>query len=182
MAVAKNETCLSEAKILAATGKRPDEWFAILDAQQATGWTHTTIARWLAANHDALDGWWAQSVTVRYEQARGMRAPGQMADGTFTVGASRTVAADQQAALDAAIAAFSAHLEAQPAVVNRTARYPSARWRLPHGEAILVSANPTKDARTQVSAAHSRIASPERVALAKSELASAVERLATLLR
>ena len=35
-------------------------------------------------------GWWAQSVTVAYEQARGMRAPGQKADG-WEVTASKTV-------------------------------------------------------------------------------------------
>lgn len=110
-----------------------------------------------------------------------MRAPGQMPDGTFTVGASKTVSADQQAALDTAIAAFSAHLDAAPDTVNRTATYPSARWRLPHGEAIVVTANPTGNARTRVTASHSRIASPERVPGAKGELASVVKRLPTLL-
>ena len=52
---------------------------------------------------------------------------------------------------------------------------------MPHGEAILVSANPTRNDRTQVTAAHSRIASPERVAGAKGELASVMERLSTRL-
>ena len=36
-----------------------------------------------------VDGWWAQSVTVGYEPARGMRAEHQRLDG-FTVDVSRT--------------------------------------------------------------------------------------------
>ncbi len=44
--------------------------------------------------HDGhgLSGWWAQMVTVGYEQARGLRVPGQKADG-FSANASRTIAA-----------------------------------------------------------------------------------------
>ena len=39
-----------------------------------------------------VDGWWAQGVTVAYEQARGLRAPGQRRGGLFEVSASKTVA------------------------------------------------------------------------------------------
>ena len=38
-----------------------------------------------------MPGWYSQSLTVGYEQARGLRAPGQRKDG-FAAGASRTVA------------------------------------------------------------------------------------------
>ena len=37
-----------------------------------------------------MPGWWAQTITVSYERARGMRAPGQRADG-FYLSASKTV-------------------------------------------------------------------------------------------
>ena len=72
-----------------ATGKGHGEWFAILDTWGATGHTHTEIARWLNAEH-GVPGWWSQNITVNYERARGMRAPGQMADG-FSVSATRTI-------------------------------------------------------------------------------------------
>jgi uncharacterized protein YndB with AHSA1/START domain len=49
---------------------------------------HPEIARWLVGEH-GVGGWWAQSLTVAYEQARGLRAPGQRDDG-WTVSASKT--------------------------------------------------------------------------------------------
>ena len=176
MPVADHQSTLSDATMAAATGTHPRDWFEVLDAHEATSWTHTEIAHWLVG-HDGVDGWWAQSITVRYEQARGMRAPGQMADGTFTVGASKSIPGDQQRALDRAIAVFSAHLGAEPASVNRTAKYPTARWKLPGGESLLLTASPTKNTRTSISAAHSRISDADRAGTAKGELASLVNGL-----
>lgn len=72
-----------------ATGRGWDDWFALLDAWPATGRGHTEIARWLVNEH-GVGGWWAQSLTVGYERARGMRAKHQMATG-FAVTVNRTV-------------------------------------------------------------------------------------------
>jgi hypothetical protein len=81
----------SDEVIRANTGRGWDEWFALLDGWGATERPHPEIARWLAETHD-VDGWWAQGVTVAYEQARGRRLPGQRSDGRFSVTASKTVA------------------------------------------------------------------------------------------
>jgi hypothetical protein len=81
----------SDEAVLANTGRSWDEWFELLDAWGATEQKHREIARWLVDAH-AMDGWWAQTVTVAYEQERGMRAPGQRADGSFSVNASKTIA------------------------------------------------------------------------------------------
>ncbi|WP_235999048.1 hypothetical protein [Qaidamihabitans albus] len=81
----------SEAALRERTGRGWDEWFALLDTWNATEHTHTEIARHLVEEH-GVDGWWAQSVTVGYEQARGMRAPGQKSDGYFGISRSKTVA------------------------------------------------------------------------------------------
>ena len=43
--------------------------------------------------HD-VEPWWAQGVTVGYERITGIRLPGQMPDGTFTVSRSRTLSGD----------------------------------------------------------------------------------------
>jgi hypothetical protein len=74
-----------------ATGRDREAWFALLDAWGGTGRTHREIAAWLMREH-GIDNWWAQTLTVDYEQARGMRAPGGSRDGTFSIGVSRTVA------------------------------------------------------------------------------------------
>jgi hypothetical protein len=81
----------SDEVVVRNTGRELDEWFALLDQWGAVDRPHTEIARWLATEH-AVPGWWAQGVTVAFEQARGLRAPGQRRDGNFSVTASKTVA------------------------------------------------------------------------------------------
>ncbi|MET7950921.1 DUF4287 domain-containing protein [Micromonospora sp. NPDC005324] len=82
---------IADELIRARTGRGWAEWFDLLDAASATEWTHTRIARHLATEHE-VPGWWAQTITVGYEQARGLRAPGQRRGGGFEASASRTVA------------------------------------------------------------------------------------------
>lgn len=81
---------VGDERVVAATGRTRAEWFALLDDAGARAWDHGHIARWLGGKHD-VDGWWAQGVTVAYEQARGKRAPGQRSDGTFSASASKTL-------------------------------------------------------------------------------------------
>ena len=73
------------------TGRTWDEWFALLDAWGAVQRPHPEIARWLMEEH-GVGGWWAQGVTVAYEQARGLRDPGQRRGGLYEANASKTVA------------------------------------------------------------------------------------------
>ena len=80
---------VANERVVEATGRGWQDWFEILDAWNATSRTHTEIARWLQDRHE-VPGWYSQSLTVGYEQARGLRAPGQRKDG-FAAGASRTV-------------------------------------------------------------------------------------------
>lgn len=89
--VRRSTEALGDDAVAAATGQPRATWFALLDAQDATSWTHQDIAVWLA-REQGVDGWWAQSLTVAYEQERGMRAPGQRSDGTYEVSPSRSVA------------------------------------------------------------------------------------------
>lgn len=87
---AKLEPLVSEEAVRKATGRGWEEWFELLDRWGAAARPHREIARWLGAEH-GVGGWWAQSVTVMYERARGLRAPGQRPDG-WEVSASKTVA------------------------------------------------------------------------------------------
>src|SRR5215211_6891823 len=81
----------SDDVVRANTGRAWDEWFALLDGWGAVERPHPEIARWLNEEH-GVPGWWAQGVTVAYEQARGRRAPRQRRGGQFEVNASKTVA------------------------------------------------------------------------------------------
>jgi hypothetical protein len=70
------------AKVLAATGKTPDDWLAILDERGARELPHKDIARLLQADY-GVPGWWSQSVTVEYERRIGRRQKGQRQNGSF---------------------------------------------------------------------------------------------------
>lgn len=80
---------VSDESMRRRTGRGWEEWFALLDAWGATERKHPEIASWLNDMHQ-VDGWWAQSITVGYERARGMRAMHQLTDG-FAASASKTV-------------------------------------------------------------------------------------------
>jgi hypothetical protein len=83
---------VSDEALARQTGRGWDEWFVLLDAWGGTGRTHAEIADYLRDRH-GLNGWWAQGITVGYEQARDIRVAYQRTDG-FTVNASKTIAVD----------------------------------------------------------------------------------------
>lgn len=72
------------------SGKRWDEWHAILDAWGAAAKSHAEIVRYVAETYDVAD-WWAHGVTVGYERMIGRRAVGERADGSHSASASKTV-------------------------------------------------------------------------------------------
>ncbi|MGH9703044.1 MAG: hypothetical protein ACRD4K_06685, partial [Candidatus Acidiferrales bacterium] len=81
---------ISDDAVSAETGKTWADWFSILDAAGAKKWPHKEIANHLYEK-EHVRGWWSQMVAVAYEQERGLRQPGQSAEG-FSVSASRTMA------------------------------------------------------------------------------------------
>ncbi|HZK06421.1 MAG TPA: hypothetical protein VFC82_11355 [Actinomycetaceae bacterium] len=87
--VRRNEQMVSDSKVRAATGEGRDHWFGLLDSRNATEWSHKEMAAFLV--EQGVDEWWAQGITVAYEQARGLRSPGQRSDGTFDASASKTL-------------------------------------------------------------------------------------------
>lgn len=91
---------ISDETLAAKTSRSWDAWFELLDTWGGTRHPHVEIARWLVEEH-AIDEWWAQTITVGYEQARGMRKPGQSADGTFAASAGKTIGVAPHAVYDA---------------------------------------------------------------------------------
>ena len=83
-----------------ATGRDRDGWFSELDSWGAVGRSYREIFDWLTGEHE-LSRWWAQKLTVEYEQERGVRPAGVRRNGTFEVSASKTVGAPAEGAFDA---------------------------------------------------------------------------------
>jgi len=177
MTVAEHTRGMSDDAMQAATGRHPDEWFALLDQAGAKSWTHTEIARYLFEDVQ-LAGWWAQSVAIRYEQARGMRLPGQKADGTFAVSATKTVDGTLGRAYSAMLVAFSTELGGQPASSRADGARPFARWRTADGGRVLVTVEEVRDIRMRVSAVHEKLVAPELTDPAKQQLQRVLDRIA----
>ncbi|TPW75683.1 DUF4287 domain-containing protein [Schumannella soli] len=161
-----------DSAVRTATGRAPEEWFALLDAAGAVGWGHTRIARWLADAH-GVDGWWAQGVTVRFEQARGLRHPGQKADGTFAATASRTVA-DAVTALEAVITATERAVGVAPRVRREHPIRPNARWTLEGGAGVLVAVEPA-GAKARITLTFDKLPDEQAAALAKTRATGILE-------
>ncbi len=128
----------SDEAVLARTGRRRAEWFALLDAWGAADRSHRDIARWLATEHE-VDGWWAQEVTVDYERAIGRRQVGEHLDG-FSITVSRTIGVPVERLFDAFVEADL-----------------RARW-LPDVELTVRTATPHRTARFDVGGGPTRLA------------------------
>jgi hypothetical protein len=63
---------ISEERVIKRTGRSSDEWNALLDDWGAPQKGHTASARFLREEH-GVSGWWAQTITNRYEWERGLR-------------------------------------------------------------------------------------------------------------
>ena len=80
---------MSDDAVKAKTGKTWKEWFSILDKAGAKKLSHPEIVKILNEQHGVAP-WWRQSVTVAYEQARGLRELHQKPGG-FEISVSRTI-------------------------------------------------------------------------------------------
>ena len=91
----------SDEAIRGRTGRGWEEWFDLLDEWGAAEHTHRETARWVAQQQDAHPlAWNVQAVVGSYERTRGLRAPGEHADG-FAISASKTVAVPVERLFDA---------------------------------------------------------------------------------
>lgn len=134
--------------VQAATGKTHDEWHAVLHEAGAKDWSHKEIAAYLVEEH-AVDGWWAQGITVDYEQKVKGRLPGQRPDGTFECAVRRTIPGGQLEALELVVEKVVAEY-GQPRARSMTLRTPNVRFAPESGIRIVVDAQPTKPSGTPV--------------------------------
>lgn len=151
----------SDAEIRRRTGRGWEEWFDLLDDWGAAERTHRETARWVAEQQgvDPL-AWNAQAVVSSYERTRGLRAPGEHADG-FAVTASKTVAVPVERLYDAFVdASLRARWLPDGELRERTATKPkSARFDWGDGTSRVHVAFAAKDEdRSTAALEHRRLA------------------------
>src|SRR5690606_39188985 len=89
---------IATAAFAEKTGKSWQGWLDFLDGIGARDLSHTEIARAIVETGEA-SGWWAQGITVAYEQHIGRRQPGQRPNGGYEVSVSKTVSGSPEEAL-----------------------------------------------------------------------------------
>ena len=80
---------VSSEAVEKATGKGWSEWIRFLDKKSANKMSHKQIAKMLQEKNYVKSGWWAQTVTVAYEYAKGRRVVGQTKTAGFEIGAQK---------------------------------------------------------------------------------------------
>lgn len=149
---------MSDDAIRRRTERGWEQWFDLLDGAGAIEWPHREIARWLR-DELGLAGWDAQSVTVSYERARGLRAVGQRPQG-FSVTVQKTVAAPVVKLFDAFVdESRRARWLPDGELRERTATRPrSARFDWADGETrVIVGFEDKGAAKSTVALEHERL-------------------------
>lgn len=150
---------VSEEAVRERTGRGWQDWFVVLDGWGGAGRTHGDIVRWLVEEHE-IDHWWAQSVTVEYERARGMRARNQSRGGGFSVTGSKTIAVPVHRLFDA-FAVDGIRVRWLPDVEARVRTATRAKtWRADLDGTTRLAAGFTAkgDNRSQVALLHEKLA------------------------
>ena len=147
------EPTVSDEAVKKATGCDWDRWFWALDAANATSKSHREIAAYISEQW-GVGGWWAQTVTLGYERARGMRAPHQRSGGGgYDVSVSKTFPVDA----DGLFRAFTDPRERsrwlEPGTLRTRTSQPgrTARFDISGGGRLHVYLTPKGAARASVS-------------------------------
>ena len=160
---------LSDEALRGATGRDWAGWFAVLDAWDATRHSHAEIAAFLGTEH-RMGGWYAQSVAVGYEQARGLRQVGQSSTGDWNTSGSRTLAAPPERVLDAFTDPETRERWLPGVELSVSSRRPGkslgAGFRDASGDAgrLALWLEELPDGRTRLGLGHERLADAEAVA------------------
>jgi len=158
----------SEEVIRRRTGRGWSEWFDTLDEWGAAERPHKEIARWLREER-GVDGWGAQSVTVSYERARGLRAVGEHPEG-FSVTAQKTVAVPIDRLYNAFVdESLRARWLPDSELRERTATKPKlARFDWGDGETrVIVGFIAKGEAKSTVALEHARLPDAEKASRMK---------------
>jgi hypothetical protein len=161
-----------------------DEWLQFMDAIGAKDMSHYDIATRVIEELDGkVDniGWWAQSVTVAYEQYIGRRIPGQQADGTFQTSVSKSTPLGMTELMDRWVA-FAAQDDAVRAVVAGEVRVSGTdkriTWRTKahDGSDIRITSEPKKNGTASIIAMQMGLATLELNDEAKASWAAILQR------
>jgi hypothetical protein len=150
-----------------ATHRSWDEWVAFLDTAGATELEHKKIADLV---HNELEGkiesagWWAQGVTVAYEQHIGRRSPGQKNDGSYEVSVTKLMLGTKQDVFALWTEAYGqvTEFDSKPIENIRTSITPiRSYWRadFTDGSRLAIAVEQKTPEKAMIAATHTRLVS-----------------------
>ena len=169
---------MSDEAVKSKTGKKWDQWFAILDKAGAKEMTHQEIVKFLNSKHD-VGPWWQQMVTVSYEHARGLRDKHEKPAG-YEISVSRTMNVPL-AKLYKAVANEKSRsswfnddgLEIRKATANKSLR---ATWK-DGNTSLSISFYPKGESKSQVVFQHGKLPDAKAAAKMKTFWSKALDNL-----
>jgi hypothetical protein len=159
---------ISDAALIKATGKDWPRWKKILRTMKAGDLSHKEIAIKLSDEH-GVPGWWAQGITVRFEQEIGRREPGQSSSGKYNVGVSATI----DGSMDDALASWTAAVKNRKkfdgvSIVSTPNTSASPKWRywkikLQDGTRIIVNFSNKAGNKALIQVQHENLSEREEI-------------------
>lgn len=119
---------ISDKAIEKSTGVTWSDWVERFDQMGAQDLSHKDIATRLVTEYQVA-GWWAQSLTVRYEQAIGRRKPGQSNAGDFSVSVSKTLTGTMDEALHWWLKIVQSRTEFNDVSIVSSSTTETEKWR-----------------------------------------------------
>lgn len=153
--------------IASATNKSWEQWVSEIDAAGGRNMSHTELARKL---YDELSGkvdshgWWAQGITVAYEQFIGRRVPGQLANGLFEIAVSKTVQSPRDIMFKTLVAwlADQKTFNSKQPLKQRVSETPKrSNWRCDFDDGSKFAATVEGETKSKIVLSHTDIVSKE---------------------
>jgi hypothetical protein len=167
-----------------ATNRTWDAWLRFMDEIGAQNLSHHDIATKVL---EELDGkmdnpaWWAQSVTVAYEQYMDRRIPGQRPDGTFQTSVSKATKLGMQELMDKWVDFAAGDQDVRSIIagdprVSGTDKRITWRTKGHDGSDIRITSEPKKDDTASIIAVQMGLQTNDLNQAAKSNWSSILER------
>lgn len=175
------------ASIEKGTGKQWGEWLKWLDKMGAKTLSHLEVSKLIESELQGVidsPSWWAQSVTVAYEQAIGRRVPGQLANGLFELAVSKAASKPRDVLFAQAVEWFESHrmLDGKKyANPRQTTTLKRSNWRCDFADgskfAVTVEGN---DEKSKLVLSHTAVPTQHEADQWKAYWASIAEKLKTI--
>lgn len=166
------------------TGKSWEDWITYLDGIGARDLSHKEIASRIVETGEA-SGWWAQGITVAYEQHIGRRQPGQRPDGSHEVSVSKTMGGS----LDEVLVLWEAEAQSVqagnrvefdgPATVSESGKWRYWRRPLADGSRLSITIAEKPGGKTSIAVTHEKLPGREAAEDWRGFWKSALSRLAS---